>query len=84
MTGKCYGGIRHLPAIPRRDGSIVCARCGTQLQPPSPERAWGRAVPKGEGGQYFYICEATGGVGLASCVALRTQPGGFPRGLEHE
>jgi hypothetical protein len=41
-TIKCCGGHPHLPGIRRRDGSLGCARCGVQLQPPSPDRAWGR------------------------------------------
>jgi hypothetical protein len=41
MTGTCWQGQRHLPGIRRRDGSLWCARCGVQIQPPSRERAWG-------------------------------------------
>ena len=43
MRSNCWQGQPHLPGVIRRDGSQCCARCGAQLEPPSPDRAWGAA-----------------------------------------
>jgi hypothetical protein len=45
MTGTCWQGQRHLPGIRRRDGSLWCARCGAQIQPANPAKAWGGRLP---------------------------------------
>ena len=42
MTGSCWQGGPHLRGFTRRDGSLWCARCGVQIQPPDPAKAWGK------------------------------------------
>jgi hypothetical protein len=38
-VGRCFGQQPHLPGIRRPDGSLWCARCQQQLEPPDAARA---------------------------------------------
>ena len=88
-TGDCYGQRPHLPAVTRRDGSVWCARCGVQLQPPNKRRAWGKGeIPTpswksrlrtfhGYGAPLQGITRAIGGQKISSvvCVGVGAQLG---------
>ena len=40
--GPCWQGRPHLPGARRRDGSLVCARCGFIIEAASEAKAWGK------------------------------------------